>query len=73
MTLLTSTKTHGSVVNAIMDMVERLLTWDDSIADDEALPTTPLQVNDLLPVANYLIQGMFVWNQIVQFANLHYY
>lgn len=56
MSLLTSTKSHGSVVGTIMDMVEKILTWEESIADDE-VPVPPLIINDLLPVDTYKIKG----------------
>lgn len=56
MSLLTSTKSHGSVVGTIMDMVDKILTWEESIADDE-VPVPPLIINDLLPVDTYNIKG----------------
>lgn len=56
MSLLTSTKSHGSVVGTIMDMVDKILTWEESIADDE-VPVSPLIINDLLPVDTYKIKG----------------
>lgn len=56
MSLLTSTKSHGSVVGTIMDMVDKILTWEESIADDE-VPVPPLIINDLLPVDTYKIKG----------------
>ncbi|XP_054276631.1 small subunit processome component 20 homolog [Macrosteles quadrilineatus] len=56
MTLLTSTKTHGSVVNAIMDIVDKLVNWEDNM-DEDVPPTPPLLINDLLDVDSYDIQG----------------
>lgn len=60
MSLLTSTKSHGSVVSAIMDMVDKILTWEESIADDE-VPAPPLTINDLLPVDTYQIKGKKIY------------
>lgn len=60
MSLLTSTKSHGSVVSAIMDMVDKILTWEESVADDE-VPAPPLTINNLLPVDTYQIKGKKIY------------
>ncbi|KAG8313354.1 U3 snoRNP protein [Homalodisca vitripennis] len=57
MSLLVNTKTHGSVINTVMDMVDRLLNLEDNISEQEAHSTPPLLVSNLLPVENYDIKG----------------
>lgn len=64
MKLLVANKTHGSVLSAIMDMVERMLTLrettpEENIADNEEdIPTPPLPQLPLNNILSLTIETM---------------
>lgn len=57
MQLLVSAKAHGSVVNAIMDMVDKLLDWEQVHDEEDSSPVPPLVISHLLPIDSYQIKG----------------
>lgn len=59
MELLVSSKSHGSVLNSIMDIVDNLLSWEEPLQGEEAPQMTPLAVNSSLTVSTYHIKGMY--------------
>lgn len=58
MQLLLNPKSHGSVLNAIMDFIDKLLSWEDVTMDDDT-PIVPLPLDNLLSVDEYDIKGRF--------------
>lgn len=58
MQLLLNPKTHGSVLSAVMDSIDKLLSWEDVTMDDDT-PVEPLPLDNLLAVEEYDIKGGF--------------